>query len=146
MYGLELIKSAELTPSPSALPAERVPDEVSVLRSDVAELRAMLVAQNSLLEQVAQALSQTRVSRGQERALHQAVRDRAVFLREREGLPADAGRKISAAILSTVRQLTGCRALGDVPAIKFDNVMSAIQAWDMAGALRKIRRGLNDER
>lgn len=121
-------------------------DEVRTLRQEVADLRAMLVAQNSLLEQVAQALSTTRVSRSQERTLRDAVHERAGYLREREGLPAAAGRMLSAAILGTLRQLTGCRALGDVPAVKYDQCLEAVRAWDMTGAIRKIRRGLNDER
>ena len=119
---------------------ERVTDEVRTLRQEVADLRAMLVAQNSLLEQVAQALSTTRVSRSQERTLRDAVHERAGYLREREGLPAAAGRMLSAAILGTLRQLTGCRALGDVPAVKYDQCLEAVRAWDMTGAIRKIRR------
>lgn len=142
MYGLTLMKDG--MPQAPALPAlpsgASLPDEVRTLRQEVADLRAMLVAQNSLLEQVAQALSTTRVSRSQERTLRDAVHERAGYLREREGLPAAAGRMLSAAILGTLRQLTGCRALGDVPAVKYDQCLEAVRAWDMTGAIRKIRR------
>lgn len=171
MYGLDLIRTPsqslrDSSPSGGAKPTEtslaalplplgevsalalteRAANEVRTLRQEVADLRAMLVAQNSLLEQVAQALSTTRVSRSQERTLRDAVHERAGYLREREGLPAAAGRMLSAAILGTLRQLTGCRALGDVPAVKYDQCLEAVRAWDMTGAIRKIRRGLNDER
>ena len=172
MYGMELIRTpsqsavADSSPEGGAKPMETslaplplplgevsapalteraLPEEVHTLRQEVADLRAMLVAQNSLLEQVAQALSTTRVSRSQERTLRDAVHERAGYLREREGLPAAAGRMLSAAILGTLRQLTGCRALGDVPAVKYDQCLEAVRAWDMTGAIRKIRRGLNDQ-
>lgn len=167
MYGMELIRTpsqsavADSSPEGGAKPTETslaalplplgevstpalteraLPEEVRTLRQEVADLRAMLVAQNSLLEQVAQALSTTRVSRSQERTLRDAVHERAGYLREREGLPAAAGRMLSAAILGTLRQLTGCRALGDVPAVKYDQCLEAVRAWDMTGAIRKIRR------
>ncbi|MBR1407391.1 MAG: hypothetical protein IJ573_00650 [Clostridia bacterium] len=131
---------AALAVPDEVLPASVALDEVRSLRTEVADLRAMLVAQNALLEQVAQSLAQTRVSRSQETALRRAVRDRAAFLCDREDFSMAEHRKVSGAILATVRQLTGCRALGDVPAVKFDQVMAAVQAWDMPGALRKIRR------
>ncbi len=136
MNDLQIIRSQE--------PANLT--ETDAVRQEIADLRAMILAQNALLEQLVQAQAKARVNRTQEFALHQALRDRAAELRDREGLPKEAGRKISGAILKTVRQLMGCRALGDVPAVKFDQCMAAIQGWDMPGALRKIRRGLNDER
>ena len=138
MNDLQLIRND--IQAPAVIP------EVETIHKELDGLRAMILSQNALLEQLVQAQAKARVNRIQEFALHQALRDRAAELRDREGLPKEAGRKISGAILKTVRQLTGCRALGDVPAVKFDQCMAAIQGWDMPGALRKIRRGLNDER
>lgn len=118
--------------------------ETDAVRQEIADLRAMILAQNALLEQLVQAQAQIRVSRSQERALRQTIHERAAGLQERERLPKAAGRKISGAILATLRTITGCRALGDIPAVKFDQAQNAARTWDMPGALRKIRRSIND--
>lgn len=114
-------------------------EEVVSLRSEVADLRALILAQNSLLEQLVRAQAQIRVSRSQERALRAAIRERAAGIAETERLPS---RPISSAILKTVREISGVRALGDVPAEKYDKILDLIRGWHMAGALRRIRKQL----
>lgn len=119
--------------------AEQRSSEIHDLWNEVHELRTLILSQNALLEQLVRRQAQIRVSRGQERALRAAVRMRAEELAASEDLPR---RAISAAILSTVRELSGCRALGDVPAEKYDQILSAVQGWYMPGALRRIRKTL----
>ena len=130
-------ESALMAPLKGELSAELTEGSVSALRREVAELRALILSQNALLEQIARQQAQARMTRSQEAALRRTVRMRAEELAERERLPR---RAISGAILSTLRQLTGCRALGDVPAAKIEQAMRCASGWDMPGALRKIRR------
>lgn len=111
--------------------------EVLSLRSEIYELRALILSQNGLLEQLVQQQARIRVSRSQERALREAIRLRAGELAASERLPS---RPVSQAIRKTVREITGCRALGDVPAEKYDQILGAVQGWYMPGALRRIRR------
>lgn len=124
---------------PEEVPSE-ISSEVLSLRTEVHELRTLILSQNALLEQLAQRQAQIRVSRSQEKALRAAVRMRAEELAASEDLP---GRAISSAILSTVRELSACRALGDAPAEKFDALMESIRRWYMPGALRRIRRRIS---
>jgi len=145
---MELIVSNGTSPAPTgydiptakALPmmSEGLPAEISCMRAELSDLRALVLSQTALLEQLARQQAQIRVSRSQEAALRRAVRARAGELAEREGLPA---RVVGAAILRTLREISGVRALGDVPAARYDGMLSAVQGWYMPGALRRIRRG-----
>lgn len=118
------------------LPAE-ISREISGLRNEVAGLRALLLTQNALLEQLARSQGERRVSRARERTLREVLHDRAGQLAEREALPR---RAISGAMMATLRELTGVRALGDVPEGKYEQALTALRSWDMPGAIRRIRR------
>lgn len=144
---MELLSSSCLDISPAqalpstgrASPAE-VSEEILSLRAELSDLRTLILTQNALLEQLVQRQAQVRVSRAQERALREAIRMRAGELAAAERLPSGP---VSQAIRKTVRELTGCRALGDAPAEKYEQLLAAIQAWYMPGALRRIRRSLS---
>lgn len=105
-----------------------------------ARIVSMLLAQQAELSRLSQALSTMRVSRTQERSLNEAVRRRAAQLATQEGLPKTAGKRIAAAIRTTLREATGARAMGDIQAAQFDRAMTIIGAWRMEGALRRIKR------
>lgn len=101
---------------------------------------SMLLAQQAELSRLTQALSTMRVSRTQERSLCEAVRRRAAQLAAQEGLPKTAGKRIAAAIRTTLREATGARAMGDIQATQFERAMAIIGTWRMEGALRRIKR------
>ena len=105
-----------------------------------AQIVSMLLAQQAELSRLTRALSTVRVSRAQELALGAAIRRRAAQLADAEGLPRDAGKRIAAAIRTTLREATGARATGDLQAAQFDRAMEIVTAWRMEGALRRIRR------
>ena len=105
-----------------------------------ARIVSMLLAQQAELSRLTQALSTMRVSRTQERSLGEAVRRRAAQLATQEGLPRAAGKRIAAAIRTTLRETTGARATGDLQAAQFDRAMEIVSTWRMEGALRRIRR------
>lgn len=129
----------ELMRMPATPAIQQDSHDLATLSCEVNDLRALILAQNSLLEQLVRAQAQIRVSRSQERALRAAIRERAAEIAEAERLPS---RAISAAILKTVREISGVRALGDVPAEKYDKILDLIRGWHMAGALRRIRKQL----
>ena len=105
-----------------------------------ARIVSMLLAQQAELSRLTQALSTMRVSRTQERSLGEAVRRRAAQLATQEGLPRAAGKRIAAAIRTTLREATGARAMGDLQAAQFERAMTIIGTWRMEGALRRIKR------
>lgn len=105
-----------------------------------AQIVSMLLAQQAELSRLTRALSTVRVSRAQELAISGAIRKRAAQLAQSEGLPSDAGKRIAAAIRTTLREATGARAMGDLQAAQFDRAMEIVTTWRMEGALRRIRR------
>ena len=129
----------ELMRLPATPAIQQDAHDLAQLSCEVSDLRALILAQNSLLEQLVRAQAQIRVSRSQERALRSAIRERAAEIADAERLPS---RPISSAILKTVREISGVRALGDVPAEKYDKILDLIRGWHMAGALRRIRKQL----
>lgn len=110
-----------------------------------ARIVSMLLAQQAELSRLTQALSTMRVSRTQERSLCEAVRRRAAQLAAQEGLPKTAGKRIAAAIRTTLREATGARAMGDLQAAQFERAMTIIGTWRMEGALRRIKREVIDD-
>ena len=124
-----------------AVPVEAQPpafvEEVSRLAAEFADLRAMVVAQNALLERLVRRQEGQRVSRQQEAQLKGALRARAEQIALREGLPV---RLVAEAIRKSLRELTGRRAVGDVPAGMYDRAIALVRGWYMPGALRRIRR------
>lgn len=105
----------------------------------LAEIRAAILMQSQEIERLNRALSSMRVSRGQESAINAAIRARAADLAAQNGLTG-AEKAISAEIRKSVREATGCRAMGDVEAAAFDRVMDMIEGWMQRGALRRIRQ------
>ena len=105
-----------------------------------ARIVSMLLAQQAELSRLTQALATVRVSRTQERTLGEAVRRRAAQLAAQEGMPKTAGKRIAAAIRTTLREATGARAMGDLQAAQFERAMTIIGTWRMEGALRRIKR------
>lgn len=120
--------------------------QVQALRRETAQLAGAILAQQSELAKLNHALSLIRVSRTQELAIQEAIRARAREIMRVEGLPAGADRRIAQAIRSTIRETTGARAAGDIQASQFDRVMSLVGTWRMAGALRRIRRSMEDNK
>lgn len=125
-----------------AAPAGELATQAQMERVEqgMAQMREMMLAMMQEIGQLNRALALMRVSRTQETALREAVRDRARALCRAEGLPTAAERKIAGAIRTTVREVTGARALGDVQARQYDQIMELIAGWRMAGALRRIRK------
>lgn len=113
--------------------------EVMGLRRQMSDMVAVLLAMRQDVERLSRAQADMRVSRSQEATLRRAIRERAGDLAQREALPE---RAIRAAIQATLRELTGCRAIGDTPCRLYETTMRTILSWDMPGALRRIRRGL----
>lgn len=105
-----------------------------------ARIVSMLLSQQAELSRLTQALATMRVSRTQEIALCEAVRRRAAQLAAQEGMPKAAGKRIAAAIRTTLREATGARATGDLQAAQFERAMTIIGTWRMEGALRRIKR------
>lgn len=124
-------------------PLERQEITLAEAGERIARMEAAVLEMGGLLRQVLDALGNTRVTRSQERAITVAIRARARALREREGLPASAERRIASEIRRTLRQATGCRAAGDIPSRQFDRALALVAGWDMTGALRRIRRECN---
>lgn len=124
---------------PKADVLNRVDDsnELAIVSQKIDDLTALVLAMQSELAALRQERAAVRVSRAQEAAIRRAVHSRAAELAEREGLP---GRAVAAAILTTIREVTGCRAVGDVPQGRYDAAIRAATTWDMAGVLRRMRR------
>lgn len=106
----------------------------------VMQMREMMLAMTEEVARLNRALALMRVSRTQEVALNEAVRARARALCRDEGLGKGAERKMAAAIRTTVRDVTGARAMGDVQAQQYEKTLQLIDTWRMAGAIRRIRR------
>lgn len=111
----------------------------------LAEIRAALLAQAQEIARLNRALSAMRVSRGQEAAIHAAIRARAQALCAQEGLPGGE-RMLAAEIRRSVREATGCRAAGDIQAAQYDAVMAMIDAWKQLGAIRRARRAMESDK
>lgn len=133
---LELIR-----PDAGEVAAKREDDpRIGQLMDGQARIVSMLLAQQAELSRLTKALATVRVSRAQELAISGAIRKRAAQLAQSEGLPSDAGKRITAAIRTTLREATGARAMGDLQAAQFDRAMEIATTWRMEGALRRIRR------
>jgi len=138
------------TGAPAAQPEHGVPctaEDAQRLRADMQallrgqqQMMSVLIAQQAQIEKLNLALATVRISRTQEIAIKEAIRVRAKQLTALEGLPADAERRIAGAIRVTLRETTGARAIGDLASSQFDRALAMVNAWYMAGALRKIRR------
>lgn len=109
-----------------------------------ARMMQAVLAQQAEIARLNRALAMMRVTRTQEAALCAAIRARAKLLAAREGLRG-AENSIAAAIRATLRETTGARAMGDVQASQYEAAMRVIAGWDMAGALRRIRRAREGE-
>ena len=111
----------------------------------LAEIRAALLAQGQEIARLNRALSAMRVSRGQEAAIHAAIRARAQALCAQEGIPGGE-RLLAAEIRRSVREATGCRAAGDIQAAQYDAVMAMIDGWMQRGAIRRARRAMESKK
>lgn len=114
-----------------ALPALREQTEA------LARIEAIILQMQAQIEQLTRAQGETRVTRTQEAALRGAIRQRAREIAQRESIPA---RAVSAAIRTTLREVTGRRAVGDIPQAQFSQALGCARTWDMAGAIRRIKR------
>lgn len=128
---------------PGNLPAEKPELTLAEAGERIARMEAAVLSMSGMLREVLEVLGNQRITRTQERAIADAIHARARILAEREALPATARRRIASEIRKTVRQATGCRAAGDIPARNFEKVLGIVTNWDMSGALRRIRREYN---
>lgn len=119
--------------------------QLQALREDMARMTSAILAQQSELAKLNAALSLVRVSRTQELAIGEAIRARAKEIARMEMLPDGAERRIASAIRATIRETTGARAIGDIQASRYEKVMALIGTWRMAGALRRIRKSMEDQ-
>lgn len=110
-----------------------------------ARVMQAVLAQQAEIARLNRALAMMRVTRTQEAALCAAIRARAKLLAAREGLRG-AENSIAAAIRATLRETTGARAMGDVQASQYEAAMRVIAGWDMAGALRRIRKAREEKK
>ena len=131
-------------PEENALPAQ-VQRELQALRDGQAQMLSVLLAQQSELAKLSRALATVRISRTQELAMNAAIKARAAQLARDEALPG-CERQIAGAIRTTLRETTGARAIGDLQAGQFDRAMEIAAGWRLAGALRRIRRGMEVQR
>lgn len=111
----------------------------------VDSLTSALLAQGQEIARLNRALSTVRVSRTQEIALQEAIRTRAKELTRLEGMPQGCEKRIGAAIRTTLREILGARAAGDVQACQFDQAMRLAQEWRMPGVLRRIRKAAEEK-
>ena len=132
--------------------APRDMERLAAVSADIQELLrgqqrmiAVLLAQQAQIEKLNAALLTVRISRAQEGALREAIHARARELAAREGMPETAWRKIASAIRTTLRETAGIRAAGELPSGQFDRAMEMVRTWQMAGALRKIRREMRGD-
>lgn len=136
MTGRELARAHET----AGLKAPGQDARMERVEQAVMQMREMMLAMTQEVARLNQALALMRVSRMQETALCEAVRARARALCREEGLSAGTERKMAAAIRTTVREVTGARAMGDVQAQQYERTLQLIDTWRMAGAIRRIRR------
>ena len=108
----------------------------------IKRIETIMLQMQAQIEQLSRAQSERRVTRTQEAALRRAVRERAEEICRQEGLPDSCRRLCQEAIRSTVREVTGCRAIGDIPDGMYAQALSVIQSWYMTGAVRRWRRDL----
>lgn len=119
---------------------------LETLSERVDSLAALVMAQNAVLERVAGILEAQTVTRTQERALKAAIWRRAREICAREGIAPryftdkDTVRMMAEAIRKTLRELTGVRAAGDIPARMYDAAMRHVTEWDYPGAIRRVRK------
>ena len=130
------VTAAAVTPSPKG----KAEISLSEAGERIARMEAAVLSMSGMLREVLEVLGNQRITRTQERAIADAIHARARILAEREALPAAARRRVASEIRKTVRQATGCRAAGDIPARNFEKVLGIVNGWDMSGALRRIRR------
>lgn len=119
---------------------QRMHADMQTLLRGQQQMMSVLIAQQAQIEKLNAALATMRITRSQEGALKDAIRARAKQLAMREGLRQGAERRIAGAIRVTIRETTGARAIGDLAAGQYDRTLQMVGSWDMAGALRKIRR------
>lgn len=119
---------------------DEVLDEVLLVRRDIQQVLSILIAQQTQIADLQKSLSTVRVSRTQELALNEAIRKRARFLADAQGMQKGGERRIASAIRTTLREVTGARAAGDVQASQFERAVNLVENWYMEGALRRIRR------
>lgn len=148
---LELCKREE--PREIAAPGAReMMDALHAARQEIAQLAdgqarmmSVLLAQQEELSRLRRAMTSVRVTRAQELALGEAIRKRARELARQEGMPEAAARRIGQAIRVTLRETSGARAMGDLQAGQYDAAMQMIGTWRMAGALRRIRKEVQED-
>lgn len=129
--------------SESALPAanlQQMARQMDRMLRGMEAIQGALLAQASEIARLNRALDAVRVSRTQELALQEAIRARAKAIGREAVVYTGAEKKIASAIRTTLREVTGARAVGDVQAGQFDRCMTMIETWHMAGALRRISR------
>ena len=108
----------------------------------IKRIETIMLQMQAQIEQLSRAQAERRVTRTQEAALRRAVRERAEEICRQEGLPDSCRRLCQEAIRSTVREVTGCRAIGDIPDGMYAQALSVIRSWYMTGAVRRWRRAL----
>lgn len=119
--------------------------DVERLHRDIQDVLAAVLGQQAEIARLNKAIAGMRVSRTQELALSDAIRRRSKALCEELGMPGECARRIAAAIRTTLREITGARAIGDVQAGQFDAALAQIESWYMTGALRRIAREIKNE-
>lgn len=117
---------------------------MAAMMEQMNQLTDAMLAQGQELARLNRALSTVRVSRTQELALQEAIRARARELARLEAMPAGSEKRIASAIRTTLREVTGARAAGDVQACQFDKALELVSGWRLLGVLRRIRRAMED--
>ena len=110
------------------------------LERGMTQMQTAMLAQAAEIAKLNRALDSVRVSRTQELALQEAIRARARAISREAVVYGGQEKRIANAIRTTLREVTGARAMGDVQAGQFDRCMQMIGEWHMAGALRRIAR------
>ncbi|MGN1006481.1 MAG: hypothetical protein ACI4O8_08200 [Aristaeellaceae bacterium] len=118
---------------------EKLDRQMQQLMGMQRQIMSALLAQQQEISKLTAALATVRISRTQELAMREAITARAAMLARTEDMPSSE-RRIAGAIRKTLRETTGARAIGDLQAAQFDRAMEMVGSWHMTGALRKIRR------
>lgn len=127
-----------------ALP-DKVAEDVARLVRGQQQMMSVLLAQQAQIERLNAALLTVRVSRSQEAAIREAIRARSAAICDQYALPRGAARRVAGAIRVTLREATGARAVGDLAQAQFERAMEIVCSWEMAGAIRRIRREVSPD-
>lgn len=131
--------SVDGTPKGELMTPEKLGAQMQQMLDMQGRIMSALLAQQQEISKLTAALATVRISRTQEIAMKEAIGARAAQLAREEGMPG-CERRIAGAIRKTLRETTGARAIGDLQSSQFDRAMEMVNAWRMSGALRRIRR------